>query len=163
MRYLLRMTSLNTSAQPRDVDMAFWLWVASLLVSLIGQLFGLSATVDGLQDSMQERSTQPLSPDALASMAHIFFIVIIVVTVLFIALLVFFGVKMRAGRNWARITITVLTALEALSLVNTLMTTGGLEMIASIVSVLLAVAAVVLMFRPDAKAYFAPKSPVPGL
>ena len=68
MRYLLRMTSLNTSAQPRDVDMAFWLWVASLLVSLIGQLFGLSATVDGLQDSMQERSTQPLSPDALASM-----------------------------------------------------------------------------------------------
>jgi flagellar biosynthesis protein FlhB len=163
MRYLLRMTSLNTSAQPRDVDMAFWLWVASLLVSLIGQLFGVSATVDGLQDSMQERSTQPLSPDALASMAHIFFIVIIVVTVLFIALLVFFGVKMRAGRNWARITITVLTALEALSLVNTLMTTGGLEMIASIVSVLLAVAAVVLMFRPDAKAYFAPKSPVPGL
>ena len=163
MRYLLRMTSLNTSAQPRDVDMAFWLWVASLLVSLIGQLFGLSATVNGLQDSMQGRSTQPLSPDALASMAHIFFIVIIVVTVLFIALLVFFGVKMRAGRNWARITITVLTVLEALSLVNSLMTTGGLEMIASIVSVLLAVAAVVLMFRPDAKAYFAPKSPVPGL
>jgi hypothetical protein len=157
------MTSLNTSTRPRNVDMAFWLWVASLLVSLIAQLFGLSATVDGLQDSMQQRSTQPLSPDALASRAHIFFIAIIVVTVLVTALLVFFGVKMRAGRNWARITITVLTALGVLLLANTLMTAGGLDMITSIVSGLLAVAAVVLMFRPDAKAQFAPKSPVEGL
>ncbi len=71
---------------------------------------------------------------------------------------------MRKGRNWARIVLTVVGVLALLAGVFLLVGAGLLFSIGAlgVVTVLLsaiqiglAIAAMVFMYRPDAKAYFA--------
>ena len=145
------MTFPGASARPSDVDLAFWLWIASTLVGLISFFIALPTMGEQVQRATQLQSGQQLPPDMMA-FAQVFQIVTVVVGV---ALAVLFAVKMRAGRNWARIVITVFAAFRVLSVLLSLSLMGGVEMILSIVAALLSVAVVVLMFRPDAKAYFA--------
>nr|BFF02441.1 hypothetical protein GCM10020241_41160 [Streptoalloteichus tenebrarius] len=82
---------------------------------------------------------------AVAVMLAIAFSAVLAVVVAALCLL--FAFKVRAGRNWARITLTVLTVF-------------GVSFTAvdpswpSLVSTLVAVVATVLMFLPNANAYF---------
>jgi hypothetical protein len=144
------MTFPGASARPSDVDLAFWLWIASTLVGLISFFIALPTMGEQIQRAAQQGGQQ-LPPDMMA-FTQVFQIVSLVVG---LALAVLFAVKMRAGRNWARIVITVFAAVRVLSALLSLPLVGGVEMILSIVVALLSVAVVVLMFRPDAKAYFA--------
>jgi len=64
-----------------------------------------------------------------------------------------FAVKMRAGRTWARIVLTVIGVLGTLGNLLNLFTGSGFAIASSLVSLLLIPAAVVLMYRPAASAF----------
>ena len=74
-------------------------------------------------------------------------VVIGIIGVVLAALMVFFAFKARAGRNWARITLTVLGALVLLYHLF------GFSLL-GLVIVLVVAAAVVTMYLPASKAYF---------
>jgi hypothetical protein len=59
------------------------------------------------------------------------------------------------GRNWARIVLTVWTILGILSLVVDLVTGGGLYTVLDYLATAMSVAAVILLWTPSARRYFA--------
>jgi hypothetical protein len=73
----------------------------------------------------------------------------VVIALAFAGLYVLFAFKARAGRNWARIALTVLTALGVLALVI-----GGFSVV-GILSTVVSVVAVVLLFLPASNQHFA--------
>jgi hypothetical protein len=157
------MTNFGTSVRPQDVNLAFWLWIASLLVAITATLIAIPTMGETAQLAAQQQAAArgtSLSPDAAASMVHLVVVSSIVGSVVGFALNVFFAVKMRAGRNWARIVITVFAVIGVLFTVLGLK--SGLTLALQIVAALLYIATVVLMFRPAAKAYFATARPAQG-
>ncbi|GAA2569853.1 hypothetical protein [Pseudonocardia hydrocarbonoxydans] len=88
----------------------------------------------------------------------------LIVSLVIVAAVAAVIVQMRNGRNWARIVLTVLgvlgvlagaVALIGLSLLLGAGVLGLVVVLASAVQIILAVAAIVMMYRPAAKAYFA--------
>jgi hypothetical protein len=68
---------------------------------------------------------------------------------------VLFAVKMRAGRNWARILLTIYAALGVMSFLSGVASSGPeLGLMWSLADVAFAVTAVVYMFRPESTKYF---------
>lgn len=65
---------------------------------------------------------------------------------------IFFGVKMRAGRNWARIVLTVFAAISIVA--NLVAAVTGPTPILSALGVVATAAVIVLMYRPAANPYF---------
>jgi hypothetical protein len=74
---------------------------------------------------------------------------------LFAALFVLFALKMRAGRGWARVVLTVFAALGVWNFLTAVADTGAaLSLMWSLAEVAFSVTAVVYMFRPESVAYF---------
>jgi hypothetical protein len=71
-----------------------------------------------------------------------------IVGIVFAGLYLLFAFKARAGRNWARITLTVLTVLRVVVLAI------GFSLLSAL-SALVAVVAVVLLFLPASNQFFA--------
>jgi len=141
-------------SRPREVTIAFWLIIAAAVFTAIEIIFSL-ATMDTLLASLAD---DPAVRDALAQtggeiseeqfmdmMGGMAGVVLVIVGLIMIGLylMVAFGVK--AGKNWARITGTVFAALSLLGLFP-----FGFHSR----TVLLGVAAIVLLFLPAATAYF---------
>lgn len=88
-------------------------------------------------------------------------VITVVIFLVFAALYLFFAFKMNAGRNWARIVLTVVGALAVLSgfSATSTVTVNGQSYSASNqvfgwIGALLAVVAIVLMFLPQSNAFF---------
>ncbi len=92
-------------------------------------------------------------------------IIFLILTAVIFAIALYIMIQMRAGRNWARITIAVLGGLALLGAVLNLFTYlsgfglyGGVYatvfLLISVVQLLLLGAALVLMFRPNVNSYF---------
>jgi hypothetical protein len=74
---------------------------------------------------------------------------------LFAALFVLFALKMRAGRGWARVVLTVFAALGVWNFLTAVADTGAaLSLMWSLAEVAFSVTAVVYMFRPESVTYF---------
>lgn len=103
-------------APPRAVRTAFTLWIASIFVGLLaGTLsFVLTNPLAASRQRMHDNATSGVSQAQLDTILNASLIIGAVFGVLFLALEVFFVVKMRAGRNWARIVLTVLAGLDVL-------------------------------------------------
>ncbi|MBW4715850.1 hypothetical protein [Saccharothrix obliqua] len=132
---------------PKEVQISFWIWIAGAALSVLGSLLALTqrdAIAQVLRESPQSRGLSPDEFDAAVTASILFAVVIGLV---FAGLYVLFAFKARAGRNWARVVLTVLTALSLLALVTGASVSGLLTSLASVV-------AVVLLYMPNAKAYF---------
>src|ERR1700712_1287690 len=145
-------------APPGSVNGAFFIYVLAALVALVGIILTLSSNVwtEAIAANVNTSGTnvQTLVNAAKISTA--------VVGVIFLALYLFFAFKMRAGRNWARIVLTVLSALSIISSFSpsaTVTVNGhvykstGTQFVGWI-GVVLAIVAIVLMFLPASNAYF---------
>lgn len=74
----------------------------------------------------------------------------------FLGLWLLFATKMRAGRGWARMVITVLAVVGVMSFLNAMAGSGAeLGLIWSLAEVAFLVTAVIYMFRPESTRYFA--------
>ncbi|MFG2196619.1 hypothetical protein [Streptomyces sp. NPDC048639] len=137
------------SERPREVEMAFWLSVAAMAIQAVMwvlDVFVIAPT--GLQQMRDADGQDTAMVQAAVSGA---------VTVVITGLWLFVAVMMRAGRNWARIVLTVGAGLSVLFLMNSLSMSGFAwdEVVHSLPDAV-AVAVVVLMFLPGSQAYFSP-------
>ena len=93
--------------------LAFWCWIATTVISLIGLL---DPDQPGLDDAVAAgvRSSGATRVD-VQSLVTVAKAILIVVFLISVAIYLLFAFKMRAGRNWARITLTVFGAFTILS------------------------------------------------
>ena len=136
-------------APPREVTTSFWLYVAGAVIVLIGGLFSLGSK-QAVLDSLRNANTTGLTDSQLQSAASLAIGVVVVLAIIIAGLYVLFAFKLKAGRNWARIVLTIIAALNLLSLVTN---RGGTAV--SVIGALAAVVGCVLSYLPNASAYFA--------
>ena len=137
---------VQTLPTPTPVQVSFWLWVVTVVLSLIGAVVGFTQR-DALMTALRAANVQHLTEDQRQAAATVSLAVAAVIAVVFAGLYLLFAFKARAGRNWARITLTVLTVLRVLFLF------AGFSVLA-VISVVAAVAATVLLFLPEANQFF---------
>lgn len=101
-----------------------------------------------LQESAASADAQGINVNTLVNGVKL---ASIVVAVIFVGLYLLFAMKMRAGRNWARIVLTVLSALSIVSAASR----ATSSQLFGWIGAALAVVAIVLMFLPASSAYFA--------
>ncbi|OXM61288.1 hypothetical protein [Amycolatopsis vastitatis] len=138
-------------ARPGTIEGAFWAFVASTVLGLAGGLL-LFVNWDALADTLRTANRQrggTLTDAQIDQAATITLVVTVVIVVLIAALYLLFAFKLRAGRNWARIVLTVLTALHVISLLTAQDTVFGY------LAALAAVVGVVLSFTGPSNAYIA--------
>jgi len=94
---------------PREVQNAFTLWIVSIIVGLVAGILNLVVAnpFAASRQRMHANASSGVSQAQLDTILNVGLIIGAVFGVLLLALEVFFVVKMRAGRNWARIVLTV--------------------------------------------------------
>lgn len=144
--------------RPKSVDNAFMLWLIMTGLGVLGLILTLTVGSDDITEQARKaladagKSTAPADVDSAVKAAKT---IIIVSGLLFSALYLLFAYMMRAGRNWARITLTVLGGIGIIGILLQLRQVGVVSMLFSLVQLVLIIAAVYLMFRPDGNRYFA--------
>jgi hypothetical protein len=144
--------------RPRAVDLA-------CLFSLLGTVFAVIVTavtflgddtaVRELTRQALEDSNQPATEADVIAAASSFKMMIVLSLIIGFALALFFVVKLRAGRNWARMLIVTFAAMSVLIFLANAGQIGlGSEFLIDAVSVALSVATIVYLFRAEANAYF---------
>ncbi len=133
---------------PKEVHQAFVLMLIYMGISLVGGILRLILPI-----ALVSGAT------GYAGFGIGFGIVFLIISLIVYAAITYVGVMMRAGRQWARITIAVLAGLGALSaLFGVFGALGfGVDIVFLIVSLLqLAAAAgvLILIFRPNVNSYF---------
>ncbi|WP_020501137.1 hypothetical protein [Sciscionella marina] len=153
-------------ARPKDLEISFRLWIAAMACYLVSGLLNAFVYSGQIQREtyaelarqgfpiQQGMTTMPSTSPALS----------VLTVVIGLALWGLFVLRFRDGRNWARVTLTVITAIlvffQLLSLVLTLTVMPGIALplapqILSGVEYLLAIAALVFAYRPNTNAYIA--------
>ncbi|MEQ0558127.1 hypothetical protein ABJI51_03505 [Amycolatopsis sp. NEAU-NG30] len=138
-------------ARPGTVEGAFWAFIAATVISLVGGLL-IFGSRDTIADAMREanrRGNGALTEAQIDQAVTVTMVIAVVIAVIIAALYLLFAFKLRAGRNWARIVLTVLTALQLLSVLV------GQSTVVQYIAVLAALVGVVLSFTGPSNAYFA--------
>jgi hypothetical protein len=144
-----------TPAPPRTLVLAFWGWVLTAAIRLIGAIVAI-ATRQGVVDALNAANvpsggqSKPLPEDKIQLAANLIVGTSVVVSVLFAGLFVLFAFKLRAGRNWARILLIFAALVDLLLFVQS----GDFSLI-SIFSALIAVATIVLSYLRPSTDYIA--------
>ncbi|MGP4015197.1 hypothetical protein [Saccharopolyspora sp. 5N708] len=123
--------------RPMTVEVAFWIAVVIPLIATVLSVVSYLMLQGYVNDSMVSSGSDSTDIDEqISSVVNgvllIMFIVLTVIYLILTALWILFGFKMRVGRNWARITLTVFACVWALSGVigliqgGTLTTSGSL-------------------------------------
>ncbi|MGH1524893.1 hypothetical protein ACRAWC_13000 [Leifsonia sp. L25] len=127
---------------PTTVNTAFWLYIASAVLSVIGGIVTIATASSGRAEIIRQLQSSGTNLhgqniDTLATAAIGVAIGLSIVTLIFWAVVfVLFAFFMRRGANWARIVLTVLTAVSLLNF-RPGFPFGLIQVIASIVAVIL--------------------------
>ncbi len=140
------------TAPPRTVNIAFWLFIAGAVFSVISGIITIATIgtqradfIAAIRNSNNSGSTNPETlADAVIAGATTWAVVTLIFWAVVFVLFAFF---MRRGANWARIVLTVLTALSLLNIINGF-GTGFLQVAVTVVGVIL------IWLRPSSE-YFA--------
>lgn len=150
---------------PPAVDRAFWCWVVLAVLGVAGSL----ALTTGAAMADLKLQYAELLGDAGASAVEDAKSILITTAVLFAVFQVFCAVKMRLGRHWARVVLTVLEAISLVGFVSGLLgggtSAGFLLGLLSWASAAFGVSALVLSWRTPAGDYFRAhraRRPLPG-
>lgn len=138
--------------RPASVATAIKLIWANVALSLVSALLTFTM-LDDLVDQVIESSGSSGTIDRDTARVTVIVSVVfaLVIGVAFAALFAYFIGK---GANWARIVYTVLAAI---GIISSLVGLGGqppLLLVLSLVSLVLSIAIVVFLYRPDSNAYF---------
>lgn len=136
--------------RPKQVEIAFWLLIASLVLSVISIPVGIAVLNSddsrALMQSQFEGSGLTVDVDATISAATS---VLIFMGIVSSAISLLVAIFIRKGHNWARILLTVFAVLSLLNLVD--LSVGNLPAVAG---TLLTVGATVLLYLAPSPAYF---------
>lgn len=136
---------------PNEIMAAFWCYVAAALILVVGGLFALGERQQLIEDLRLSQASQGLTDAQLQAAATASIIITLVIVIVIAGLFVLFAFKMRQGRNWARIVLTVLAAFALLSLLFA----GSGGSVLRLVGDLASVAGAVLTYLPKSSMYFA--------
>ncbi len=143
--------------RPKAVDSAFQAILASVAVSTLGTVFTVlldKALLTSMVTEMLAGLPEEQRGDVPGTVGA-FQVILGLSIALFAGLMVLFAAKMRAGRNWARIVLTVYTLVGVWSFLTAVGSNGAeLELMWSLAEVAFGVTAVVYMFRRESTAYF---------
>jgi hypothetical protein len=145
-------------SRPKAVDTAFQLSLASTAVgavsTLVTMLFDSAWLHQTVRQTMSDSGLRATARE-VEGMTSMFQIAIGLGVVVFVGVFVLFAVKMRAGRNWARVVITVFAGFSGVSFLSGLATAGAdLTLMWSLADAACSIAAVIYMFRPESTRYF---------
>lgn len=142
------MSEQGKPSPPASVEVAFWIWIVSAAVSLVFAVLAPRAK-GNILDSLRRSKPPGLAPSQYEHTANVLITVLIVQLVVFALLYVFLAYQVRAGRNWARLILTVLLIIGVVyGLIQ-----GSL--LASGIGLLISAVAVILVYFPSASAFFA--------
>ncbi|MBB5896029.1 hypothetical protein ACFFS4_25040 [Kutzneria kofuensis] len=140
-------TEPKTLTPPPAILGAFGLWLVSTALGVVTAILVLTEK-DTLVAGIKAAGGS-LSDAQVDSAATVAITMLVVVAIVFAALYLWLAFKLKAGRNWARVTLAVLTVLHLV----TLFLQGAVTL--SYVDTVIQVAAVVLSFLPASNAYVA--------
>lgn len=136
---------------PGTVTAAFIIYLLSAISALASVLLLLTGNGEQqLRQALADTNTSGIDQETLFNTTRA---VVIAVAVILLVLYVVFDFVMRAGRNWARIVLTVLSALSIVSSFSGSL--GAARGATSWIGLILSVLAIVLMYLPQSNAYFA--------
>jgi len=163
--------------RPKAVDSAFHAILASIVISALGTVFTMlldTALLTSMVNDMlaqQPPGSDPQTPGdppgqvgspdepggmSVAGTVGAFRVILGFSIAIFAGLMLLFAIKMRAGRNWARILLTAYTGVGVWSFLSAMASSGAeLGLMWSLAEVAFGVTAVVYMFRPESTKYFA--------
>ncbi|SDT54977.1 hypothetical protein SAMN04489743_3532 [Pseudarthrobacter equi] len=122
---------------PLELKVSFWIWFVGGVLSMLGGLLGMLAS---------------LVLFAAAPAAAMGVVVLMLLAAAVGVAQMVFALKMKAGRSWARVALTVLAAITlGLAVVNG---SAGTGQAGNWVAFVVALAATVLMWLPKAQAWF---------
>jgi hypothetical protein len=155
--------------KPKEVETAFRLGLLSVAISIVGIALGFAVSGPALDAAIAANPMPPgFTEQQFRQAALIGSIVFAVFLLIIICVYLLFLFKMRAGRNWARIVLTILGllwiafGLYGLMGVGQVIAAGPLGIVSAVLSVLQLVvlaASIFFMFRPAAGAYFQQERP----
>ena len=140
--------------RPTSVNTAFILWLVIGLLLLVSLVLFLAVSSADLEDQIRqglERSGRTLTDQEIKDGAAGYRVLAIGLNLVFAVLILAFAFVLRAGRNWARIT---LTALGGIVVILGLFGFGG-NFLITLLELVVGAIAVVFMFRKDSNRYFA--------
>jgi hypothetical protein len=144
--------------RPKAVDNAFYASLVSTAIASVATVVTVlfdQAWLNKFARQMLVDSGQRVTDEDLATGIAIAKVSLGIGVLLFAAVFVLFAVKMRAGRGWARIVLTVFAALGVWNFLTAVVNTGAaLSLMWSLAEVAFSVTAVVYMFRPESVTYF---------
>lgn len=138
-------------AQRKAVTVAFWLLIATAVVEVLMGIFGLAVNMSNLSAFRTIYDEQTAGQPTQISFEEFRSVLVTVLWAAFVgaivnaAILVVSAIFLQRGRRWARTLGTVFLALTIFSFV-----VSGLF---ALITVALAVASIVLLFRPGVTAY----------
>lgn len=126
------------TAPPHEVHDAFRLWIANLVVGFaVGFIGGFITAVT--------THPQGTAPRAAANVGAV--IGGLIGAVLVLVLVIFFLLKMRKGRNWARIVVTILAGINILQSIPNFLSGQGVALVTGMLAILLLGPATILLYR----------------
>lgn len=142
--------------RPSSVTRAVQLMYLGAALSIAGIAVAWATT--GQLRAQVAAANPSLTPDAVESATSISLVVATVVGLVALGLWLWMAVANGAGRSWARVVATVLGGLGVLSAVYSLMTATGVTVATQLLSLALAVAILVLLWRPESSEFFQARS-----
>lgn len=139
---------------PPSVSLAVKLIYVGAVLSLLGLI--ATVTLMGQMRQKVEDASPDLSHAQVDTAVHIGMISGIVGGIIGILIWIGMAIVIGRGKNWARIVAVVLTVINVLGTIFNLTQHNSLfANIVQIISAVLAIVITVLLFRPDAKPFFA--------
>ncbi|WP_460960801.1 hypothetical protein [Parasphingorhabdus pacifica] len=121
---------MNMPERPKTIDGAFWIAIVVPLIATVLSIVNM-LLAQGMMNDAVSASMGSDAPEGAAELANTFVIAGAVFSLIFYAILtglwILFGFKMRAGRNWARVVLTVFAGIWLLFSIFGLIQ-GGLGM-----------------------------------
>ncbi|GEK22469.1 hypothetical protein [Cellulomonas xylanilytica] len=142
--------------RPSSVTRAVQLMYVGAALSVVGIIVAWT-TRSELREQVAAM-TPSLDADGVESAVTISLMFATVIGVIGVGLWLWMAAANGAGKSWARVVATVLGGLGVLSAVFSLMSGTGITIASQLLSLVLAVAILVLLWRPASSAYFQARS-----
>jgi len=144
--------------RPTAVDTAFLLTLTGIVLGAIGTvvttLLDHERIVELVRDAL-DRAGDPFTEADVVRLIGTFRIAGGVGIAIFAGLLLLVAFKMRSGRNWARLLLTLFALLEMVNFLSAVVSDGAeRNLIWSLAGVAFTVTAVIYLFRPESVKYF---------
>ncbi|TNC23575.1 hypothetical protein [Amycolatopsis alkalitolerans] len=135
------------TAVPSTITTAFYCYLASTVIGIVSGLL-VPGNQGEIADALRRANTAHLTESQIQDAARIAVISAVVIALLISLIYLWLAFKLRAGRNWARITLTVLTVLQVI-----LLASGRGGSVVGYLALLLAVAGLVFAWLGASSQY----------